>query len=357
MPLSWNEIRDRATYFAKEWEGVTSERAEAQTFWNEFFEVFGITRKRVAIFEKHVALTRASARIEHGFIDAFWKGVLIVEHKSAGKSLDKAFDQAADYFDGIAERDLPRFIIVSDFAHLRLYDLESGDQREFPLSKLRDNVGLFGFIAGYEAHKIAAKEEAANVAAAEQLGKLHDLLKASGYTGHALEVLLVRILFCLFADDTGIFDRNQFREYLDTRTAEDGSDLGMHLGKLFEVLNKPNAARSSKLDEQLAAFTYVNGRLFDETLPLADFDSTMREALLDASGLDWSAISPAIFGSLFQSIMDKEARRNLGAHYTREVNILKALRPLFLDDLRAELDAIGTNAKRLIEFHADRAVV
>ncbi len=350
MPLSWNEIRERATRFSKEWDGVTSERAEAQTFWNEFFEVFGITRKRVAVFEKQVELTRAEGRIKRGRIDAFWKGVLLVEHKSAGEDLDKAFGQAADYFDGVAERDLPRYIMVSDFSRFRLYDLVADEEREFPLNKLRDNAGLFGFIAGYQTHKIKEKEEAANIEAAEQLGKLHDLLKASGYSGHPLEVLLVRILFCLFADDTGIFDKNQFREYLEARTAEDGSDLGMHLGKLFEVLNTPKDKRSARLDEQLAAFNYVNGRLFDERLPLADFDSSMREALLDANALDWSNISPAIFGSLFQSIMDKEARRNLGAHYTREVNILKALRPLFLDDLEAELDAIGSNQRRLVEY-------
>jgi hypothetical protein len=357
MPLSWNEIRERATRFSKEWDGVTSERADAQTFWNEFFAVFGITRKRVAVFEKQVELTRAGSRIKRGRIDAFWKGVLLVEHKSAGEDLDKAFEQAADYFDGIAERDLPRYIIVSDFSRLRLYDLIAGNEREFPLSKLRDNAGLFGFIAGYQTHKIEEKEEAANIQAAEQLGKLHDLLKASGYDGHPLEVLLVRVLFCLFADDTGIFDKNQFREYLETRTAEDGSDLGMHIGKLFEVLNTPQDRRTGRLDEQLAAFTYVNGRLFDERLLLADFDSAMRDALLDASVLDWSNISPAIFGSLFQSIMDKEARRNLGAHYTREVNILKALRPLLLDDLKAELDAISNNQRRLIDFQKKLASI
>lgn len=350
MPLSWNEIRERATRFSKEWDGVTSERADAQTFWNEFFEVFGITRRRVAVFEKQVELTRAGGRTKHGWIDAFWKGTLLVEHKSAGENLDKAVAQAADYFAGIKERDLPRYIIVSNFERLRLYDLEADKEWEFAVAKLRDHVALFGFIAGYETHKIEEKEEAANIKAAEQLGKLHDLLKASSYSGHPLEVLLVRLLFCLFADDTGIFDKNQFREYLEARTSEDGSDLGMHLGKLFEVLNTPKDRRSGRLDEQLAAFTYVNGRLFDERLPLADFDSAMREALLDASGLDWSAISPAIFGSLFQSIMDKEARRNLGAHYTREVNILKALRPLFLDELTSELDAIGSNQRRLIEF-------
>jgi type II restriction/modification system DNA methylase subunit YeeA len=201
-------------------------------------------------------------------------------------------------------------------------------------------------------------EEAASIKAAEQLGKLHDQLKAAGYQGHPLEVLLVRVLFCLFADDTGIFERrNQFKDYLEVRTAEDGVDLGQHLSLLFQVLNTPPEKRQKNLDELLGAFTYINGKLFEESLPIPAFDRAMRETLLDASGLDWSRISPAIFGSLFQSIMDKEARRNLGAHYTRESNILKALRPLFLDKLDAELATIGNSAKRLAEFQKKLASV
>lgn len=125
MPLSWNEIRDRAIAFSKEWEDEQSERAEAQTFWNGFFEVFGIQRRRVAVFEKQVDLSRAKRKLKSGRIDAFWKGVLLIEHKSAGANLDRAFGQAADYFDGIAERDLPNNILVSDFKHFRLYDLEA----------------------------------------------------------------------------------------------------------------------------------------------------------------------------------------------------------------------------------------
>lgn len=357
MPLSWNEIRNNAHHFAREWADADSERADAQTFWNEFFEVFGIPRKRVAIFEKTVEITRAGAKVKDGRIDGFWKGELLIEHKSAGKNLDKAFAQAADYFDGLPARDLPRRILVSDFKHFRLYDLEENSVTEFPLGKLHENIARFGFIAGYQLHRTAAPEEAADIKAAEQLGKLHDQLKAVGYVGHPLEVLLVRMLFCMFGEDTGIFERSQFRDYLELRTAEDGSDLGMHLTALFQVLNTPSDQRLRNLDEQLAAFAYINGRLFSEHLPVPAFDRTMRETLLDACGLDWSRISPAIFGSLFQSIMDAEARRNLGAHYTREVNILKALRPLFLDALREELGAIGSNTKRLVEFQRKLASI
>jgi hypothetical protein len=126
-------------------------------------------------------------------------------------------------------------------------------------------------------------------------------------------LLLVRLLFCLFADDTGIFQPAQsFRDFVEERTAPDASDLGPRLGQLFQVLNTHEGQRSQNIDEQLNQFAYINGRLFEETLPMADFSTAMREALLDACALDWSAISPAIFGSLFQSIMDDKARRNLG---------------------------------------------
>ena len=351
MPLSWNEIKTRAHAFSREWKGEGSERAEAQSFWNSFFAVFGVDRKRVAVFERQVEVTRAGKHLKAGRIDCFWKGVLLVEHKSEGQDLDRAFSQAADYFEALADRDLPRYILVSDFARLRLYDLEADEEVEFRLDELHRNVRHFGFIAGYRAQEIRPQDPV-NIRAAEQMGRLHDLLKASGYTGHPLELLLVRLLFCLFADDTGIFQPAQsFRLWLEERTAADGSDLGPRLAQLFQVLNQREGERPTNLDETLAAFPYVNGRLFQEALPIASFDRAMREALLDACALDWSAISPAIFGALFQSIMDAKARRNLGAHYTSEENILKLIKPLFLDDLWAEFAKVKGNRNRLFEFH------
>jgi hypothetical protein len=346
MPLSWNEIRDRAVRFSKEWEGESSEDAEAKSFWDAFFNVFGITRRRIASFETPVKKSDGKG----GFIDLLWKGVLVVEHKSLGKDLDRAYHQATDYFSGLKERDLPRYVLVSDFGRFRLYDLDEGTEREFTLKDLHKNVRLFGFIAGYEA-KSFGEQDPVNIAAAEKLGKLHDQLKAIGYDGHPLELFLVRLLFCLFAEDNAIFERQQFRDLVELRSAEDGSDLAALLANLFQVLNTPPSKRLRNLDEQLADFAYINGKLFEETLPMAAFDKKMRETLLDCTTLDWGRISPAIFGALFQSIMDKKARRNLGAHYTSEGNILKALRPLFLDNLRAEFDRIKRDKKRLVEFH------
>lgn len=351
MPLSWNEIRSRAHEFSRKWVDEESERAEAQSFWNDFFAVFGIERKRVAIFEKQVAMTRAGEKLKHGRIDAFWKGMLLIEHKSRGADLNRAFAQAADYFDGIAERDLPRYILVSDFERFRLYDLEDDTETEFKLADLHKRIKHFAFVAGYRT-QVIAPQNPVNIKAAERMGKLHDRLKASGYEGHPLEVLLVRLLFCLFAEDTGIFQpAGSFRIWLDERTAQDGSDLGAQLTQYFQMLNTPEDKRSKHLDEQTAAFPYVNGKLFEETLPIAAFDAAMRDALLDCCALDWAAISPAIFGALFQSIMDDKARRNLGAHYTSEENIQKLIKPLFLDALWAEFHKIRGNKNKLFEFH------
>ncbi|EQD55741.1 DNA methylase, partial [mine drainage metagenome] len=347
MPLSWNEIKDRALRFSREWALESSEDAEAKSFWDGFFEVFGVSRRRVASFERRVKKIDG----KDGYIDLLWKGVLLIEHKSRGKDLDRASAQARDYFHGLSEAELPKYLLVSDFARFRLYDLDAGGEYiEFPLLDLHKQVRRFGFIAGYQARAFK-EQDPVNIEAAERMGRLHDALKASGYTGHALEVLLVRLLFCLFADDTGIFPRLAFYELIARRSASDGSDVGAWLAQLFQTLDTPPAQRQKALDAQLAELPYVNGRLFAEPLPLAAFDAAMRQLLLDACALDWSRISPAIFGSLFQSVMDAKARRNLGAHYTSESNILKLIQPLFLDELKAELERIGHNEGRLKSFH------
>ncbi len=346
MPLSWNEIRDRALAFSNDWSGESSERAEAQTFWNAFFNLFGVSRRRIASFEKRVKEIDGKG----GYIDLLWKGVLLIEHKSRGENLDRAYRQALDYFPGLKERDLPRFVLVSDFARFRLYDLDEGEQHEFAVQDLHKHVNRFAFIAGYQTHKIK-EQDPVNIKAAELMGKLHDKLRDIGYTGHDLEVYLVRLLFCMFAEDTGIFERQQFRDYIEHRTGEDGTDLALHLDTLFYVLNTPQAQRLHNRDEQLSAFPFVNGKLFEERLRPASFDRAMRESLLQCCSLDWSRISPAIFGSLFQSIMDKDARRNLGAHYTSEKNILKLINPLFMDELRAEFEKAKKNSNNLFQFH------
>lgn len=346
MPISWNEIKTRAISFSKEWEDESSEDAEAKSFWDDFFNVFGISRRRVASFEKAVKKQDG----KQGFIDLLWKGVILVEHKSRGRYLDKAAQQAKDYFPGLKEHELPKYILVSDFQTFRLYDLDNSTIVEFQLKEFVQNVHLFGFVAGYE-KRVYKEQDPANIQAAERMGKLHDALESSGYEGHQLEVYLVRLLFCLFAEDTGIFERTQFQEYIDLNTKEDGSDLAMHLAQLFQILNTPKEKRLKTLDENLNTFPYVNGKLFEEMLPLAAFDSKMREMLLHACSMDWSRKSPAIFGSMFQAVMNPKERRNLGAHYTSEKNIQKLIKPLFLDDLYLEFEKAKGNKNKLNELH------
>jgi hypothetical protein len=209
MPLSWNEIKDRAIHFSKEWENETSEDAEAKSFWDGFFNVFGIHRRKVASFEKPVKRLDEST----GYIDLLWKGMILVEHKSKGKDLDKAHQQALDYFPGLKNYELPKYILVSDFFRFKLHDLDTDAHFEFNLPDLYKNIKHFGFIAGYQKHEFR-EQDAVNIHAAELMGKLHDRLKAVGYEGHALEVYLIRLLFCLFAEDTTIFERDQLRDYL-----------------------------------------------------------------------------------------------------------------------------------------------
>ncbi|WP_343761566.1 DNA methyltransferase, partial [Deinococcus depolymerans] len=348
MALNWNEIRTNAATFAQEYQGERKENAEAQSFWNDFLKVFGVSRRREGKFEQKVSgLGKGSGR---GRIDLLLPGRFMAEHKSAGEDLDAAYAQALGYAEALEEHERPQFIALSDFARMRLYEVSSGDHTEFPLSELPNRVEAFGFLIGKQLRRLH-EADPVNVKAAEKMGKLHDLLEASGYTGHDLEVMLVRLLFLLFADDTGLFDETDvFYDLLADNTRKDGQDLGATLGRLFQVLNQAPDRRQSTLPAHLAAFPYVNGDLFAEPIQLADFDSRMREMLLEACTVDWGQVSPAIFGSMFQAVMNKEERRRLGAHYTSEENIIKALGPLFLDDLKAQREAARGNKGKLQAF-------
>ncbi len=349
MRLSWNEVRVRAAAFAKDWKDAAYEKGETQSFYNAFFDVFGVQRRSVARYEAHVAKLDNRS----GFIDLFWPGVLIVEQKSAGRDLGKAYEQAGEYFDALADRERPRYILVSDFRTFELHDLDEHETIAFALADLPEHVEAFGFILGVQ-RRAFRDQDPANIEAAELVGRLHDALRETGYAGYDLERFLVRTVFCLFADDTGIFEpRDLFLDFLEARTGEDGADLGLWLTQLFQVLNTPEARRQRTLDEDLARFPYVNGDLFRGALRIPAFDAAMRTALLDACRFDWSNISPAIFGALFQSVMEPAERRAQGAHYTTEQNILKVIEPLFLDELRAEVEQLKTrkDSRRLAGLH------
>ena len=336
MRLSWNEIRVRAATFAQEWADEGYEKGQTQLFYRDFLDIFGVPVRRVATFEEPVRLLGN----RRGFIDLFWKGVLLVEQKSEGRDLTEAREQAFSYFSGISDADLPRYVLLSDFQTFELYDLDEDENVGFTLAELPQYVEKFSFILGLQRRSFR-DQDPVNIQASERVGQLHDALADAGYRGHDLEQFLVRIVFCFFADDTGIFEpRDIFLDLLENRTREDGSDLGGLLSLLFQVLNTPLDDRQRNLDEDLARFPYVNGDLFREPLRIPSFDSEMRQRLIDACHFNWSDISPAIFGSLFQSVMDSDERRAQGAHYTTEKNILKVIEPLFLDELRAEFQRL-----------------
>jgi len=347
MPfLTQKEIIDRAFNFVKEWESTTREKSESQSFWNDFFNIFGISRRRVASFEEPVRKLGDKA----GSIDLFWKGTLLIEHKSQGKDLSKAYSQALDYFPGIQEQDLPRFVLVSDFTNFRLYDLETNEESDFKLKELPAKLHLFGFISGYKAHAYH-DEDPVNIKVAEKMGELHDALLESGYEGHNLEIFLVRLVYCLFADDTGIFPKDHFHYFIENRMNPNGSDTGANLSQIFQILNTPEIQRQKSIDDELLMFPYINGLLFDEVLAIPMLNKKMRNLLLECCSFDWSKVSPAIFGSMFQAVMDKEQRRALGAHYTSEKNILKVINGLFLNDLNNEFELSKNDLLKLKQLH------
>lgn len=355
--INTNEVRARAAKFAEEWKDAAYEKGETHSFYNEFFQVFGVHRRQVARFEEPVRILDN----KRGFLDLFWKGVLLVEQKSAGRSLKKAKEQAFDYFPGLKAKELPRYLLLSDFQTFELYDLDEDTKVVFRLSEFPKYVEAFDFIRGRE-KRTYNDQDPVNIEASELLGRLHDALDASGFRGHDLERFLVRLVFCLFADDTGIFEpRDIFYDLILNRTNEDGSDTGPWLTKLFSVLDKDRTDRETTLDEELNAFPYVNGELFAERLDMPSFNAEMRKILLEACEFNWNAISPAIFGALFQSVMDSKERRQKGAHYTLEKNIQKVIEPLFMEALRAEFAQLrghrGTQRRKLLEDFQKRLTV
>ncbi|KQR80513.1 DNA methyltransferase [Sphingomonas sp. Leaf343] len=353
MRLSWPEIRANAARFSEEWKGKGYEKGQTQSFYDEFFAIFGVPRKQVAVYEQRVkALDTARTS---GFIDLFWPGTLIVEQKSSGRDLTRAMAQALDYYDWLPEVQRPRYMMVCDFQRFELVDLESRREWKFPLADLKRHVEAFAFIVGVQP-RLFREQPPVNRQASQLMGRLHNALEDDGYVGHQLERLLVRLLFILFADKTGIFERKgMFLDLLERRTRPDGRDLGRWLSELFQVLDTPPEKRQRGLDIDLGDFPYINGDLFRERIDMPAFDNAMRDMLLEASMFDWGEVSPAIFGSLFESVIDKVARRKQGAHYTPEQAILKVIEPLFLDDLRVEFARIkGRKSGRrdaLLDFH------
>ncbi len=339
------EERARASKFVETWRGATYERGQSQLFWNDFFEIFGRSLRSVALFEVYARKLRG-----YGFIDLFWPGKLIVEHKSEGFSLEKALEQAGDYTVAMRHDELPRYVLACDFAKFILVDLDDRKEYRFTLEDLPDKIGLFGFMAGRPADE--ADAHPVNQKATAMMAGIYKSVAAAGYPSGDMERLLTRLAFCMFADDAGIFgDQGSFGRWLKDKT--DGLTLGPMLSYLFQVLGTESRAA---LDPAMAPFPYVDGDLFRDTIAAPASTDEIRDRLIEANGYDWSKVSPAVFGSMFQAVLDSEQRRTAGAHYTTEENIMRVIRPLFLDGLREEFEAAraGMNRKAALERFQNR---
>ena len=359
--LSLNAIRERCVKFAYDWSDcVGDEKQDGHEFMRELMKCFGITKRKAISYERRS--NRASTG-RQGYIDALIPGKALIEMKSAGKDLNKAEEQALDYIHNLADVETPRLLIISDFRRIRIVDLgndmmtadgiDSG-HTEFELAKLPDHVDDLKFLAGYGMVQVGSREqEEASIRAARVMADLYEALDGSGYSDHEASIFLIRTLFCLYGDDAGLWERDLFTEFLETRTREDGSDLGAQLAVLYQTLKTPMECRQSTLDELTARFPYVNGGIFEEQLNIPSFSSAMRDELMRACAFDWSGISPAVFGSLFQAVKSPEARRELGEHYTSETNILKTLGPLFLDELRQKFADHVHDAKKLTDLRKE----
>lgn len=339
--------RKAAKDFADKWGRIKREKQYAQSFWSDFLRfVVGVEDLLAAGVEfEHPVRSSTTNTIQ--FIDVLWSGIVLIEHKSAGKSLDGAEKQARDYLVSLPANDRAPFIIVSDFATIRIVDVLQGTTYEFELSELPANLHRVEAVFGEYDKNATINEIIADRKAAVLMGDLFEAFEKAGYTGHHVSVFLVRILFLLFGDDTYMWKKKgRFQDIVEA-TRPDASDVGSRLQELFYVL--AHEERPPHTDPVLAAFPYVNGGLYDskDDLPFFKFTPEMRAALLKACHYDWSAISPAVFGAMFQTVKSKEERRALGEHYTSEQNILKLIRPLFLDDYLERLRKVWDEVKGL----------
>lgn len=267
-------------------------------------------------------------------------------------SSDLETDFDARISDPLITKHKIRFVIVTDYQRILAWDTLAKDRLDIDFDELPRNYGFFLPLVGLE-KAIIGSENPADVAAAEKMGKLFDLIRVQNELSkpediHALNVFLTRLLFCMFAEDTGIFKDGQFTLALKNYTDEDGNGLDGFLYQLFTVLNTPEDAESRKaLPTHFADFPYVNGGLFASDEPIPDLGKKGRRTLLDCCAMNWAAINPDIFGSMFQAVIDVEQRSSLGQHYTSYSNIMKVIQPLFLEPLRSELDSSRKNAKAL----------
>ena len=343
-----------AAEFAERWKGRGNERGESQPFWIDLLtNVFGIATPSngFIIFEDHHKVDASN------YIDGRIPSTrVLIEQKSKDKdlrapirqsdgSLLNPFQQARRYVVGLPVSEHPRWIVTCNFSEFLVYDMEqpNGEPEQMLLENLGKEYYRLQFLVDAKNEHLS-KEMEVSMKAGDIVGKIYKaLLEQYGDNSPEalrwLNILCVRIVFCLYAEDAGVFGHDQFHDFLVTYEAK---DLRRALRDLFEVLNTPVANRSKYLQEELKAFPYTNGSLFAEEIEIPQFTEELKQTLLQNASLDfdWSEISPTIFGAVFESTLNPETRRSGGMHYTSIENIHKVIDPLFLNDLRHELDEI-----------------
>ena len=369
VPFSWNDIKANAVRFNVDFGGMTDERQQGNIWVRGFLDVFRPDMKRFlanpevrdapATFEYPVKRTDASK----GFIDFLWKSKLIVEMKSAGKDLGEAMHQLDGYVAVLPPADIPPLYMVSDFRRIHLVRKQSDggmDVLDFMTSDLRDFVRYFAEIAGYDpVPGVTDPDGVITVGNVASIGTAYALYAhGNQFAGETEEVreerlakFLLRVAFCCFAEDAGVFEKDVFSGYVNVQN-RDGQEFNERLRTLFRWLSMPEDRRAEQLSppSDLRPFPYVGGELFRDDFEIPHDWSAYRK-VIDLARLDWKDISPSVLGSMFQSVRSRAERRLNGEHYTSEANILKALGPLFLDDLRAEFERVKVDAERLAAFH------
>lgn len=278
------------------------------------------------------------------------KKKLYFKRVSQGADVGEAAD-ALKTSDAVTRNDI-RFVIATDFKTLVAYDLKADERLEVAIDELHKDYGFFLPLAGYE-KAVMYSEHPADLKASEKMGQLFDMIRerndlTKAEDIHALNVFLTRLLFCFYAEDTGIFAEAQMTSALQLYTKADGSDVDQFFTDLFTVLNlDANAPERQAMPSHFQAFPFVNGGLFAVDEPVPEFGAKARRILLDCGSLDWSQINPDIFGSMFQAVIDPDQRGSLGQHYTSVSNIMKVIQPLFLDDLYSELEKSQGNERKL----------
>ena len=333
-----------------------TEKSFAQQFWSDLLRAFGVIPERIDLFERGAARASTGGA---GYIDFFWSGVALGEAKSLDADLDVAHAQALDYLAGgsIGQHEWPKYVLVTDFARIRVERLgEAGWVSEFAVQDAADHVDELMFLAGRDT-VTKAEEQEASIAAAQLMASMFTALvgdevdvpvgeeapedaEEEEFATQQASILLTRLLFLLYGDDAGLWEADLFQRWVEWDTTAD--NLGPQLDALFRVLNTPENRRRG-VPDSLARFPYVNGGIFDGTSTAGFLTNNFRDALVAACRFRWTQISPAVFGSMFQLVKSKQARRGDGEHYTSEENILKTIGPLFLDEYRARADRLIQN--------------